>query len=117
MRALARGRTRNRLLLGAVVITILGTAALIGDPTESTFYVRIANDSSRTVLIRDCEDRCYSQRLRPGAVSAADYFASAGVANPVTVLTSDGEPLGCLPLLFDRVMPGLRVRASTASAC
>jgi hypothetical protein len=116
-------RARQGLLLGALLATLIGVVAgCTIDPTENNFYVRIVNDTGRPVLIEDCggnhcEKRSNPRRLRPGATTGPFNFASVGVANPVAVVAIGGRVLGCLPLLFHRVVPGERVRVSTAQSC
>lgn len=111
------------MAVGALLAALVGVAAgCTTDPTENNFYVRILNDTGRSVLIEDCGGhhctrRTDPRRLRPGASTGPFYFASVGVANPVAVVAMGGRTLGCLPLLFHRVVPGLRVRVSTAQTC
>jgi hypothetical protein len=122
VRPVAR-RPRQGLLLGALLATLIGVAAgCTTDPTENNFYVRIVNDTTRTVLLEDCgghhcEKRSNPRRLKPGATTGPFNFASVGVANPIAVVAIDGRVLGCLPLLFHRIESGRRVHVSTAQSC
>lgn len=114
-------KARLALTAGLVVVVLAGLGSLIGDPTESTFYVKIVNDTSRPVWIADCSgNRCVHRanplKVRAGRVSGPE-FASVGVANPVAIMGDHGQLVGCLQLKFPKLEPNMRVLVSSLGAC
>jgi hypothetical protein len=112
----------------AVLLTcafgIAGCSASSIDPSESTFYVKIANDTSRTVVLSFCgtdQDLCDGKTydtgvLKPGA-SLPTVQTSVGLSNPELVRSRAGQRLGCLPLLFDYNASGAVVWVSQLVPC
>jgi hypothetical protein len=113
-----------RLGLIAVLLALAAAGcAFHPDPTEDNFYVKIVNDTPRTVTLATCGTGDYTctKTYQTGALAPGKAWpsvqTSVGSANPVLVSTTAGRRLGCLPLLFDHNADGAVVRVSTAAPC
>lgn len=93
-------------VLAPVALIVLALAWGVRDPTESTFAVRIVNDRSVGVELRQCRD------TKCGAIAETDSLTS-GASVEVNTSASDspnwwivqdhsGHQLGCLNLQYGR---------------
>ena len=124
-----RGPLRPVLLAGAAMFALLVALALISefvfhqstDPTEQSFAVTLHNDTSRAVVLKQCDARCSSfheqDRLSPGA-NVGVNTSGDNVANWWLVADeSSGRTLGCLDLRHSRKIERLVVNVSSRAAC
>ena len=93
------------------------------DPTEATFYVKVVNDTSRTVILSTCGTganlcaKAYETgRVKPGR-NWPTVQTSVGSSNPVLVRSIRGKRLGCLPLFFNYNASGAVVGVSELVPC
>ena len=108
--------------LGACALVVGGCS--FDDPTESTFYVKIVNDTSRTVILSNCatgdtlcNGKLYDpEPLKPGGVLPTVQTA-VGTPNVELVQSTSGLRLGCLPLVVDYRASGALVRVSEVVPC
>ena len=112
-------------LICASGVVLLGASACAfhPDPTENNFYVKVVNDTSRTVILGTCgtgDNLCTkvyeTGRVKPGG-SWPTVQTSVGLSNPVLVRNLTGKRRGCLPLLFDYNATDTIVRVSEAVPC
>lgn len=105
------------LFVIALVAEVGGTSL---DPTEQTFAVRLQNDTTGTVVVKQCDARCDSfheqDRLPPGG-SVEVNTSSDDAANWWAVTDSTGRTLGCLPLRYEHKIDGLVVKVSHRTGC
>jgi hypothetical protein len=107
----------------AIVVVAMAGCTFHPDPTEAIFYVRVLNDTSRTVVLSNCatgDALCRKPydtgRLAPGKAWPSVETA-VGLVNPVLVRDLRGRRMGCLPLVFDYNASGLTVRVSEKVQC
>lgn len=110
-----------------ILLLVLGGIILLGlipghiDPTEQSFEVRIRNDTSKTIVLKQCDNDCRSfherVRLTPGAVAKENASDEADVTNWFLVTDESEHPLGCLGLRFDRKIEGLVIPISHMGRC
>ena len=91
------------------------------DPTSHSFTVRITNDLSHAVIVKQCyQESCSSfyqtAVLKPGATEAAGAVDD-GIANPWAVFLLNGRRVGCLPLLYTGMKNDAIVKVSSAERC
>ena len=105
--------------VGLVVGACNLAGALFRSPGEEEFNVEVLNDTESEVLVEgrcaDCRDRQFT--LVPGGEVLPGRSVQLGAnANGqdlgYTVMTPAGDLIGCIPLTFDHVEPGLTVRLS-----
>jgi hypothetical protein len=107
----------------AAAVLALAGCTFHPDPTEATFYVKVVNDTSRTVILSICgtDDDLCAKVYETGRVKAGGSWpsveTSVGSVNPVLVRTVSGKRLGCLPLFFDYNADGIAVRVSEIVPC
>lgn len=110
------------LALVPLVLVVAVVAAFNGflDPTEQTFSVTLRNDTSSTVVLKQCDVDCSSFhsvfRLVPGRTAAVNT-SSWGADNWWVVADQGGRTLGCLDLLFYRKETGVIVDVSGYGRC
>ena len=116
-------RTVVGLAVGAVVVVALAGCSFNPDPTESSFYVKVVNDTSRTVVLSTCgtADFGCTKAFETGKVAPGESWptvqTTVGQIDPVLVEDVGGRRLGCLPLYFSYNATGATVRVSTAVPC
>ncbi|MGI8647895.1 MAG: hypothetical protein ACR2JX_06695 [Mycobacteriales bacterium] len=90
------------------------------DPTESSFAITLHNDTSSTIMLKQCDVTCDSfherVRLLPGADTRVNT-SSDNVANWWMISDADGKKLGCLPLRYGHKIDRLVVNVSEQTAC
>jgi hypothetical protein len=90
------------------------------DPTTRTFAVRLYNDSSVTITLKQCDSTCSTfheeLQLGPGGSTTANT-SDENVNNYWLVLSNSGTRLGCLDLKYDHKVFGEVVKTSTAGPC
>jgi hypothetical protein len=116
--------TGLRLTIAVWVLCVAGVggcADVGGD--DDGFGVRLANDTSRTVVLGWCtgQIRCGSfadtWTLKPGQ-SASTRQDPDGVFRPMEVLSTTKVVTGCLPLQFSRAVPkGTLIGVSRMVTC
>ena len=94
------------------------------DPTELTFYVKIVNDTSRTVILSNCatgDTLCNGKLYDPEPLKPGGVFptvqTTVGAPDVELVQSPSGKRLGCLPLIFDYRASGALVRVSEFVPC
>ena len=90
------------------------------DPTTHTFAVRLQNDSSATITLKQCDLTCSTfheeLQLGPGGSTIANT-SDENVDNYWLVLADSGAHLGCLDLKYNHKAFGTVVKTSTAGVC
>ncbi len=99
-------------LVAFVAVGMLG----LRDPTEQEFTVTLRNDTSRTVVLKQCDVRCDTfheiDQLTPGRTVEVNV-SDQDVTNSWVVASTSDQILGCLALRFPRRQSGVVVNAST----
>lgn len=99
-------------LVAFVAVGVLG----FRDPTEQAFAVTLRNDTSRTVVLKQCDVRCDTfheiDRLTPGSTVEVNV-SDQDVTNSWAVASTSDQALGCLALRFPRRQTGVVVNVST----
>lgn len=110
-------------LLGLLFVTALISRVVFHasvDPTEQSFTVTLHNDTSSTVVVKQCDAKCDSfheqDRLQPDG-SVPVNTSSDGAANWWSVTDASGHTLGCIPLTYHHKVDGLVVDVSSYTTC
>lgn len=124
-----RWRKVHPALLVAVVLVVLAYAAgLVSetvshtsvDPTDQAFTVTVRNDTSATVVVKQCDSTCETfhetDRISPGADVAVNT-SSDGIADWWAVTDTSGSLLGCLPLSYTQTTNRLVIDVFTYIGC
>jgi hypothetical protein len=118
-----RRRVIRLAIAGGVVLAVLAVFWLVAfgvlgfrDPTEQAFAVTLSNDTSRTVVLKQCDVRCDTfheiDRLTPGSTVEVNV-SDQDVTNSWAVASTSDQTLGCLALRFPRRQTGVVVNVST----
>ena len=121
---------RRTLLTGiAAAVAGIGLAGCsLHDTYTSQYYVTILNDTSRAVMVWQCDDTSCDgdfdgdsdfhdrEQLEPGE-STESNVSTRGVPNPWLVTTLRRRPLGCLPFVVPKPVKGVVGRVSQAIPC
>ncbi len=98
-------------LAAFVAVGVLG----LRDPTEEGFAVTIRNDTSRTVVLKQCDIRCdvfhEIDRLTPESTVEVNV-SDQDVTNSWVVASTSDQTLGCLALRFPHKQTGVVVNTS-----
>jgi hypothetical protein len=102
------------VLLGAFLLQACGA-------DDSTFTVKIRNDTSQLVIDRQCNITCdqflTKIQLKPGQ-SATDVESPDGVSSPDKLYSSSGVVIGCLPIRFSKTPPrSVTITVSQSVTC
>lgn len=118
-------------LIGAVAVLLVGllfvaaTVTLVSlgvnlDPTSSVFTLAVENDTSSTVVLKQCDVACNAfheeDRLSPGERVNVNTSA-ADVPNWWLIADMHGTVLGCLNLQYSHKITGLVVHVSSMGTC
>jgi hypothetical protein len=117
-------------LVGVVVVAagLLFTLSLLAvaqgtsiDPTELSFGVRLHNDTTGTVVLKQCDATCGSfhevDRLLPGGNVPVNFSSDGGITNLWAVTDAQGAVLGCLSRTYDHKVSDLIVQVSSYAPC
>lgn len=111
------GVVAGLLFLLAALAQALGTSI---DPTESSFPVTLHNDTTGTVVLKQCGSTCGSihevERLAAGR-SVPVNFSSEGITNLWSVTNAQGVVMGCLARTYDHKVANLVVQVSSNAPC
>jgi hypothetical protein len=118
-----RRRVIRLTIAGVAVLVTLAAFWLVAigvlgfrDPTEQGFAATIRNDTSRTVMLKQCDVRCDTfhevDRLAPGRTVEVNV-SDQGVTNSWVVASTSDQTLGCLALRFPHKQSGVVVNTST----
>jgi hypothetical protein len=104
-------------LLAAALATFL---AGCGSPSGGkVFPVSIVNDTTESVVVRDCDDYCSSSPIAvtvaPGGGTVMNRIANDHKTFSIT--TTSGGHVGCLDLYFTAPQPGAQAFVSHAVPC
>ena len=107
---------RLALLTAALAALLAGCGSLGG---IQVFPVSIVNDTSETVVVRDCADYCSSSpiaiELQPGGSTVINR--DAGSHKDFSITTPLGAHVGCLDLHYPTPQPGALAPVSQAAPC
>jgi hypothetical protein len=110
----------TRLSVFAVIVTGSILLASCG-ADDSTFSIRVVNDTNKTVIDRQCNITC-DQLFDRVVISPGKYTTDTetpdGVPEPDRVISTSGLTLGCLPFKFNQTPSGtLSVNISKMVRC
>jgi hypothetical protein len=94
------------------------------DPTEGTFYVKLLNDTSRTVVASDCtqdDGTCSGRKYHPGLMKPGQILTDLETyvdgLNVELITSTSGRRLGCVPVYFAYKANGTLLRVSSMVKC
>lgn len=105
--------------LVVLLALLLVLSGCLGLGHGRVFKVSIVNDTSRPVVVRDCDTYCSSSPiaidLQPGGSTAINRIANDHKFFSIT--DASGGHVGCLDLYFPKPEPGARFDVSGAFPC